>query len=200
MYEQEEATRNQMEMVQETDPPTDQAQDITDEDNLAELSTAAEAPPIPEAADSPSDPDPTAPHDPSAAAAFAGELESLRQELMRLKEALEAAKSTPANISGELEEFRSLYPGISPDQIPDDVWEHARQGVPIAAAYALACRKKERPAELARSANLENAARSTGALEETRSGYFTPEEVRAMSASEVRKNYSRIMLSMQKWH
>ncbi|MBE6634101.1 MAG: hypothetical protein E7620_07160 [Ruminococcaceae bacterium] len=165
------------------------------------------APPAPEAdpaVSEASDPQPganaTPEADSSAAAAFAGELEFLRQELKDLKAAMKRSEGQPAKISDELEEFRALYPNISPDQIPDEVWESARKGVPISAAYALSCRKKERTAELARAANRENATRSTGALEEPHSGYFTPEEVRAMSASEVRKNYSRIMLSMQKWH
>jgi hypothetical protein len=42
---------------------------------------------------------------------------------------------------------------------------------------------------------------STGSLgKDTTESFFTPNEVRAMSRSEIRKNYSKILESMKKWN
>ncbi|MBR7099387.1 MAG: hypothetical protein IKC59_08230, partial [Clostridia bacterium] len=102
-------------------------------------------------------------------------------------------------IGAECAEFRELYPGQSPDELPDEVWESVERGVPLAAAFALSERRRQRSEELARQANLENRRRSAGAIERARSGYLSPDEVRSMSRDEVRANYQSILLSMQKW-
>lgn len=48
--------------------------------------------------------------------------------------------------------------------------------------------------------NRRNASRSAGrAGNSTAPEYFSPEEVRAMSQSEIRENYQRIRASMKKW-
>ena len=52
-----------------------------------------------------------------------------------------------------------------------------------------------------RRINEENAKRSTGAIENVSdSGYYSPEEVKKMSAAEVRKHYGMIIESMKKWN
>lgn len=49
--------------------------------------------------------------------------------------------------------------------------------------------------------NRRNASCSAGrAGTNTAPEYFSPEEVRAMSAHEVRENYQRIRASMKRWH
>ena len=49
--------------------------------------------------------------------------------------------------------------------------------------------------------NLRNALRSTGAITNAAdSGYYSPDEVRKMSASEVRQKYGLIKESMKKWN
>ena len=103
-------------------------------------------------------------------------------------------------MGAECEEFRALYPDSTLESIPDEVWGSVKKGIPLAAAYALAQRRAQRTEELARRRNLENSLRSPGAVKDSSSGCFTPDEVRAMSPAEVRKNYQSIMLSMQKWH
>ena len=74
------------------------------------------------------------------------------------------------------------------------------QGIPIAAAYALFERRRFTTEQKALEYNHANARRSSGSLEPTAPDYYSPAEVRAMSQSEVRANYDKIMRSMQKWH
>ncbi|MBQ8431388.1 MAG: hypothetical protein IJX28_00740 [Clostridia bacterium] len=99
----------------------------------------------------------------------------------------------------ECEEFGVLYPEVSFATLPDSVWEDVRHGIPLAAAYALAERRRSHTAQSALQSNQQNATRSAGALEGTQADYFSPAEVRAMNQSEVRANYHKIMQSMQKW-
>lgn len=129
----------------------------------------------------------------------ASELECLRRELRQLEERLETQTRMLQGIGAECAEFRELYPEQSPDELPDEVWENVGRGIPLAAAFALSERRRQRAEELARRANLENRRRSAGAIERAQSGYLSPDEVRSMSREEVRANYQSILLSMQKW-
>ena len=144
--------------------------------------------------DQASDP-PSVPNDPSLA-----RMDALERELASLKELLEKRDAQAARMEKELDEFTALYPHISTRTLPDSVWEDVARGVPIAAAYALAERRRSREAEIANETNQINKARSSGALTGTESDYFSPSEVRSMTPSEVRSNYNKILYSMQKWH
>ena len=148
------------------------------------------------------DPLPDPDSDPAAPFGASAEerLELLRGELNTLRRELAARDAFFGRIGGECEEFRSLYPDTPLSAIPDSVWESVRGGIPIAAAYALAEKKRQLTEEKASQINLENAKRSTGSLERTETSYFSPTEVRAMTPRQVRDNYQKIMLSMQKWH
>ena len=103
-------------------------------------------------------------------------------------------------MGSECEEFHTLYPQTPLSALPDSVWQDVKQGVPLAAAYALAERRRAYTEALANSKNEQNKKCSTGALSATENEYFTPGEVRAMTQGEVRANYQKIMLSMQTWH
>ena len=126
-------------------------------------------------------------------------LASLREEVRRLERELTERQSALERMGIECEEFHSLYPDVPLSHLGDDVWEAVRRGVPIAAAHALSERKKLCLQKRAESENLYNRERSPGALATTPNGFFSCEEVRAMSADDVRRNYHNIMLSMQKW-
>jgi hypothetical protein len=53
----------------------------------------------------------------------------------------------------------------------------------------------------AEAVNRRNAERSAGHTGRgTAPEYYTPDEVRAMSAGEVRENYEKIRASMKQWH
>ena len=151
--------------------------------------------------------DPTAPaqsSDPAPQASGAdqtadSELECIRRELSLLRAQLEGQAQAMQKIGLEYAEFCDLYPNQSPEEIPDEVWDSVRQGVPLSAAFALSQRRRHRILEKAKLLNEENKRRSSGSVEGTTCGYFSPDEVRAMSQSEVRANYQKILLSMQKW-
>ncbi len=132
--------------------------------------------------------------DPVAGAAE--ELAALRAEADALRQELSAQRK----LAGQLREFSTLYPETAAEEIPESVWDAVKGGLPLAAAYAL----HERRALLARAeaeAQQEKARiRSSGALEGGGGDlFYSPAEVRAMNAAQVRQNYSAILASMQRW-
>ena len=155
---------------------------------------AVEDPPLPENPDQNSDPDCG-----DSAQEQSTELERLRAELKHLRNELSLKDARLEQISTEFEEFNTLYPDTPLSSLQDSVWADVRRGIPIAAAYALEKRRQEYTARAAAFSNAQNASRSAGALTPTESDYFSPAEVRAMSQSEVRANYQKIIQSMQKW-
>ena len=131
----------------------------------------------------------------------ADETAVLRKELEALKIELEEKKKTFERMSREIGEFSEIFPERSVSSIPDSVWESVKAGIPLAAAYALYERKNAVRADTASRINERNGSVSTGSV--GRAGtenFYTPDEVRAMSRSEVRKNYSKIIESMKKWN
>ena len=144
------------------------------------------------------DPDPgTAPPAPQAEA---DRLEQLRGELNSLRQELNRQQGLFARLGRECEEFDALFPEVPLTELPDSVWSDVERGIPLAAAYALFDRRRQLTAQNAERSNLENRQRSAGGLEPTENDYYSPAEVRAMSRDEVRKHYTSIMRSMQKWH
>lgn len=126
---------------------------------------------------------------------------ALRAEVETLRQRLEESQMMYDRHHAECMEFSELYPEVPLSSIPDSIWNSVRSGIPLAAAYALAERKEKLAKEKATEVNSKNRAYSTGALNTTKSGeYFSPAEVRAMSAAEVKANYSKIITSMSKWH
>ena len=129
------------------------------------------------------------------------EVLALRAELDSLKRELEENRAFYSRLDGECAEFSSLYPDVSITSLPDTVWQSGKKGVPLSAAYALEVRRAEVKAQRARQVNRDNSEMSSGALgNDNRNSFFSPAEVRAMSAAEVRANYSKIIESMSKWH
>ena len=127
-------------------------------------------------------------------------MRALEAELADLKAELIRRESEAVRVEHECREFHELYPNVSLGTLRDDVWEAVKNGVPIAAAYALSERRYLLQRQKAEQINKENQKRSAGALSGTESSFFSPSEVRSMSPSEVRANYKKIMTSMQKWN
>ncbi len=104
-------------------------------------------------------------------------------------------------ISNEYEEFKSLFPDVSVSELPDSVINSIKNGVPLSAAYALYERRRAMSEAVASGVNQKNCELSfavkNGKASET---YFSPDEVRQMSASEVKANYSKIIDSMSHWN
>ena len=136
----------------------------------------------------------------SPAPADTDEADALRREISELKGQIEARRARDERTLCELEEFGRLYPEISLEQLDEGVWERVRSGLPLSAAYALYAREQELLVARAEEVNAKNAALSAGSagLSAPRD-YFSPEEVRAMSGAEVRKNYASIKRSMNYW-
>ncbi|MBQ5893079.1 MAG: hypothetical protein IIW78_02375 [Clostridia bacterium] len=127
-------------------------------------------------------------------------MDALRGELRRLEEQLRLRDARFSALGTECEEFCTLYPEIPLSSLPDAVWQDVQKGIPLAAAYALAERRRIRREASARESNQQNRLRSTGELRPASTDFFSPAEVRAMSPSEVRANYQSILKSMQKWY
>lgn len=137
---------------------------------------------------------------PERPAAPADELEVLRSELERLRSELDGRRESYERMSREYDEFRELFPGRDISRLPDDVWESVRRGIPLAAAAAYEEAKRQKLEKEAAEVNRRNLGSSSGALDtRTDAPYYSPAEVRAMSASEVRSNYPKIMDSMKFW-
>ena len=127
--------------------------------------------------------------------------EELHAELARLRAELEETKSLHARMAAELGEFHTLFPEVNLSALPESIWEQVKSGIPLAASYALYEKKCILHREHAAKVNLRNAKKTPGAAgKDTPAEYFSPDEVRAMSQSEVRNNYQKILESMKKWN
>ncbi len=128
--------------------------------------------------------------------ALKAEIEALRSQISEL----ESQRETQAKILEEISDFKALFPTVDIENIPESVWENVKKGTPLIASYALY--EKRLAAEEARISqiNFANASRSPGiAGRDLACEYFTPDEVKKMSRSEVHANYSKIKESMKKW-
>ena len=131
----------------------------------------------------------------------AAELERLRNEVQSLNERLQAQQRESERISAQLGDFANAFPDVEIKGIPDDVWNSVREGNSLAASYALYMHKLHMTEERRHEQNQKNAYRSAGRIgKNTSNEYFTPDEVRKMSPTEVRANYTKIIESMKKWN
>lgn len=110
----------------------------------------------------------------------------------------------------ELMQFIKQYPEITVADIPPEVWDATVQGVPLIDAYSRhenrLLREKLASLEQDKSidqSNQKNAQSSTGSLKgqgEVPTTYFTADDVRNMSQTEVRNNLEKIHESMKSWN
>ena len=130
-----------------------------------------------------------------------GDIKALKEQLTSLQLQLEESRAMYDKFHADCMEFSQLYPNVSLSSVPDSIWESVKMGVPLAAAYALAEKKEALAKARAKDVNSKNKSLSSGSLNATKSEeFFSPAEVRAMSAPEVRANYAKIIASMSKWH
>ena len=129
------------------------------------------------------------------------EIKHLKDEIEALKSALEAKKKEQERIFAGLAEFAMNFSKVSMDSIPDEVWESVKNGASLSDAYSLYEKKREADESIVREVNRINAERSSGAISSAADGgYYSPDEVRKMTAYEVKKNYKLIIESMKKWN
>ena len=124
---------------------------------------------------------------------------TLLAELEALRSRLESAERTAREISAGWREFTELYPDADISSLPDSFNAAIERGIPPAAAYALELRRKE--VRLARIKAADKRARelSAGKLDPADDTLYSPDEVRAMTTTEVRKNIEKIRRSMKSW-
>ena len=117
------------------------------------------------------------------------ELEELRRD-----------KSLKENLEGELKTLMSLFPEITAEDIPDEVFESCDNGKGLAAQYALYFVKKQKEKEETAKTNEENERSAPPEIKNAdEEVFFTPDMVKSMSDSEIKRNYKAIMKSMEKW-
>lgn len=128
-------------------------------------------------------------------------VEALKSEIERLRTELEQSRAISQRISDDISEFHHLFPNVELGSLPDEVRDSVRAGIPLSASYALYEKKLDAERERIEAINRQNARRSSGAAgKNTQKEYFSPDEVRSMSQSEVRENYKKIIDSMKKWN
>ena len=131
------------------------------------------------------------------------ELSSIKDEILKLREELtrlEELREKSMRMLQEFDEFIELFPEQRVENLPNEVWDEAKRGASLAAAYALYEKRREAKERLASQVNAKNAALSAGKAGEAANEYFSYEQVKGMSQAEVRKNYSKIRESMKKWN
>lgn len=97
--------------------------------------------------------------------------------------------------------FAYLFPKTPLSEIPQSVWDEVESGGSLSASYALHLHilglEEKRIAEQ----NESNRRMSSGSLTGVGvGGYYSPEEVRRMTPSQVRENYDDVIDSMRHWH
>lgn len=129
--------------------------------------------------------------------------EQLIAEIHKLKDRineLERMKETQSRMLIEVGDFAALFPDVPVESIPEEVWDNVKKGTCLAASYALYEKRMLAESKRIAEINAKNARRSPGiAGKDTADEYFSPDDVRRMSRSEVHANYSKIKESMKKW-
>ena len=129
------------------------------------------------------------------------ELESLKEEIERLNNELTKSRANAERLTAEISDFYSLFPDADISSLPDSVKQSMNAGNSLTAAYALYHRRLQLKKEQTEAINKRNASLSSGqAGKSSANEYFTPDEVRAMSQGEVKRNYTKIIESMKKWN
>ena len=124
-------------------------------------------------------------------------INSLTQEL----ESYKAAKKQQEKIAEQLNEFYELFPNIAIKAIPDEVWENVKSGNTLAASYAVYERRISEAARRIEEINKRNASLAAGVAGKNSSDeFFSIDEVKKMSPSEVRSNFAKIRKSMEVWN
>ena len=117
-------------------------------------------------------------------------------------------EKTPETVSEEerivadIETLRALFPELTPEHIPEEVWKKVSEGESLAASYALFYLKEQKEKERIETHNRENEEKALGKIRQDKASeeYYSPETVRKMSQKEVRKNYDAILRSMDRWN
>ena len=127
--------------------------------------------------------------------------EALEEESEQVEEA-EETLSPEAKMQADITLFHSLFPDVKAQDIPKEVWDSVEEGESLAASYSLYAVKTFREEERIRKVNEENDKKAAPRVQSDPGGeeYFSPEAVKQMTRAEIRKNYNKILTSMEKWN
>ena len=98
-------------------------------------------------------------------------------------------------------EFTELFPKVTLDDIPDEVFVRAEnENIPLVAAYSLYERKVYMEKLKIEEFNKKNAVKSPGKIKHdgTAEALFTLDDIKKMSPAEVAKHYDQIIKSLNK--
>ncbi|MBO7310737.1 MAG: hypothetical protein J6U86_05025 [Clostridia bacterium] len=125
------------------------------------------------------------------------EIARLNEEIRILNQRLTQKQERESLMGIQIEEFTRDFPEVDLKSIPEEVFDGMRSGNSLASSYALYKIRADRISEQ----NQKNAYRSSGRIgKSAASEYFSADEVRKMSPSEVKANYTKIIESMKKWN
>lgn len=112
------------------------------------------------------------------------------------------SKTEEERMTEEIRTLRSLFPNLTPEEIPEEVWGKVAEGESLAASYALHFLKELKEKERVEAKNRENEQKALPRIKagSEREEYYTPETVKKMSPAEVRRNYAAILKSMDSWN
>ncbi len=127
------------------------------------------------------------------------ELPDPAAELEELRSRLEKAERRADEVYAGWREFTELFPDADISSLPDSFNHALERGIPPAAAYALELRRREVTRMRMDAAEKRARELSAGRIKPTEDTLYSPEEVRAMSPSEVKNNYEKIRRSMKSW-
>lgn len=128
--------------------------------------------------------------------------ETLPEEIASLQNEDGEAPDAAELMEEDIALFRSLFPDVKGEEIPQEVWDRVEAGESLAASYALFAVQKYREEERISRVNEENGKKAPPPVEggSAEGDYFSPEAVKNMSRSEIRKHYDKILSSMEKWN
>lgn len=102
----------------------------------------------------------------------------------------------------DIQTLRALFPALSSEEIPDEVWQKVSEGESLAASYALYFLKQLKEKERIEAHNRENEKKALPRIKSDKPSeeYYSPETVRQMTPAEVRRHYAAILKSMDSWN
>ncbi len=131
---------------------------------------------------------------------MAQEENTTAEELLNTFKKDRKTKKEQDAVTKDVDEFRKLFPDVTPTDIPEEVWEKVAAGTPLAAAYAIYVCGEGNKDKKAMLVNAENEKRSAPAGKEADAEQtFTPEQVEGMSDESVKKNFKNIIRSLKNW-
>lgn len=98
------------------------------------------------------------------------------------------------------EEFIELYPDVTIEDIPEEVFERAEtDGIPLVATYALYHRKLFMAQRKIEEFNKKNSEKSPGKIKHdgVSEKLYTLDQIKRMAPVDVAKNYDQIMKSLE---